>query len=112
MSLASRHDILNDISVLLPQGGNRGQDAGRKAGAVIALIAEASLPPQDRTAPDSLGPVVGRRNPCYPGKSAQCRPKLQEIGAGQAPKPGYKPELLEEVFPKSLEQSALVPPDL
>jgi len=30
------------------------------------------------------------------------------IGAGHSPKPRDKPELLEEVFPKSLEQSALV----
>jgi hypothetical protein len=34
------------------------------------------------------------------------------IGAGHSPKPGYKPELLEEVLSKSLEQSALVPQNL
>jgi len=49
MSLNSRHDIFNDISVLLLQGGNRGQNSFRKTGAVVALIAEASLAPQ--TAP-------------------------------------------------------------
>jgi hypothetical protein len=46
MSLDSRHDMLNDIPVLLPQGGDSGQDSFRKNGAVIALVAAASLPPQ------------------------------------------------------------------
>jgi hypothetical protein len=81
MSLDSRHYIITDISVLLLQGGNRGQDSFRKAGAVIALVAEASLPPQDRTAQGPLSPVIGRFYPWYKGKGEQCRPKLQEIAA-------------------------------
>jgi hypothetical protein len=80
MSLDSRH-ILTDISVLLLQVGNGGQDSFRKAGAVIGLVAEASLPPQDRTAQGPLSPVIGRLHPWYKGKGEQFRPKLQEIAA-------------------------------
>jgi hypothetical protein len=35
MSLDSRHDILNDIPVLLLQGSNRGQDSFGKAGGCL-----------------------------------------------------------------------------
>jgi hypothetical protein len=79
MSLGSRRDILNDIPVLLFQGGNRGQDSFRKAGAVIALVAETPLPPQDRTTQGPLSLIIGRFHP--KGKGGQCRPQLQEIAA-------------------------------
>src|SRR4030065_1247099 len=78
MSLDSRHDILHGTPVLLPQGGNRGQDSFRKPGAVVALVAETTLSPQDRTAQGSFGPVVGRLRSRYKGKSKQGRPKIQE----------------------------------
>src|SRR5208337_4576234 len=81
MSLNSRHDILNDIPVLLLQSGNRGQDSFRKPGAVITLIAETSLAPEDRTAQGPLSPVIGRLHPWYKGKGEQCRPQLQEVAA-------------------------------
>jgi hypothetical protein len=53
MSLNRRHDMLHDIPVLLLQGSNRGEDSFRKLGAVAALVAEASLPPQDCPAQSS-----------------------------------------------------------
>src|SRR3989339_539343 len=81
MSLNRRHNVLHDIPILLPQGGDRGQDSFGKAGAVVALIAEASLPPKNRTAQGSFGPVVGRLHPWYKGKGEQRRPQLQEITA-------------------------------
>ena len=43
MSMDSRHDITQCIQVLLPQGGNCGQDVFCMTGAVIALVDEASL---------------------------------------------------------------------
>jgi hypothetical protein len=81
MSLDSRHDILHGTPVLLPQGGNRGQDSCRKPGAVVALVAETTLAPQDRTPQCPLSPVVGRLHSWYKGKGEQCRPQLQEIAA-------------------------------
>src|SRR5271167_876931 len=81
MSLNRRHDILHDIPVLLSQGGNRGEDSFRKPRAVVALIAETSLAPQNCPAQASFSPVVGRLHPGYKGKSEQCRPQLQEIAA-------------------------------
>jgi hypothetical protein len=81
MSKDSRHNILNDIVVLLLQGSNRGEDSFRKTGVISALIAETSLAPQDRTAQGPLSPVIGRLHPRYKGKGEQCRPQLQEIAA-------------------------------
>jgi hypothetical protein len=81
MSFNRRHDILHDISVLLSQGGNRGEDFFGKPGTVVALVAETSLAPQDCPAQGSFSPVVGRLHPGYKGKSEQCRPQLQEIAA-------------------------------
>lgn len=79
MSLYSRHDIRNDSAVLLAQGGNRGEDSFGKTQAIVALVAEASLPPQDGTTQGPLGPIVGGLHPRHKGKGEQCWPELQEI---------------------------------
>jgi hypothetical protein len=54
MSLDHRHAIFNFLPVLLLQDGNRGQDAFRKVGGVMALIAEASLYRAGELSPNCL----------------------------------------------------------
>ena len=79
MSSDNRNDILNDIAILLPQGGNCRQDSFRKAGAIMALIAKTPFPLQDYSPQGSLGPIIGRLYPWYQGKGVQCWPELQDL---------------------------------